>query len=106
MATPGSCSNSTYAGSDLPGALCQRSATDFYYTKTALLDAYELLRQLVDNTDELSRCCVVVVAAPEFLTDDHRGVSAYQALKLRIHDEVRDRVRDNPFASLVRLERS
>ena len=78
----------------------------FYYTKTALLDAYELLRQLVDNTDELSRCCVVVVAAPEFLTDDHRGVSAYQALKLRIHDEVRDRVRDNPFASLVRLERS
>lgn len=77
-----------------------------YYTKTALLDAYELLRQLVDNTDELSRCCVVVVAAPEFLTDEHRGVGAYQALKLRIHDEVRDRNRDNPFASLVRLEPS
>ncbi len=77
-----------------------------YYTKTALLDAYELLRQLVDNTDELNGCCVVVVAAPEFLTDDHRGVDAYQALKLRIHDEVRDRVRDNPFASLIRLEPS
>ena len=78
----------------------------FYYTKAALLDGYELLRQLVDNTDELARCCVVVVAAPEFLTDEHRGVSAYQALKLRIHDEVRDRSRDNPFASLVRLEAS
>ncbi len=78
----------------------------FYYTKTALLDAYELLRQLVDNTDELTKCCVVVIAAPEFLTDEHRGVGAYQALKLRIHDEVRDRARDNPFASLVRLERS
>lgn len=77
-----------------------------YYTKTALLDAYELLRQLVDNTDELAGCCVVVVAAPEFLTDEHRGVGAYQALKLRIHDEVRDRARDNPFASLVRLEPS
>lgn len=77
-----------------------------YYTKTALLDAYELLRQLVDNADELTGCCVVVVAAPEFLTDEHRGVGAYQALKLRIHDEVRDRVRDNPFASLVRLEPS
>jgi bacteriophage exclusion system BrxC/D-like protein len=75
----------------------------FYYTKTALLDAYELLRQLVDNTDALSNCCVVVIAAPEFLTDDNRGVSAYQALKLRVHDEVRDRTRDNPFASLVRL---
>lgn len=78
----------------------------FYYTKAALLDGYELLRQLVDNTDELSRCCVVVVAAPEFLTDEHRGVSAYQALKLRIHDEVRDRSRDNPFASLIRLAAS
>lgn len=74
-----------------------------YYTKAALLDAYELLRQLVDNTDELSRCVVVVVAAPEFLTDDARGVSAYQALRLRVHSEVHDRSRENPFASLIRL---
>lgn len=77
-----------------------------YYTKAALLDAYELLRQLVDNTDELGHCAVVVVAAPEFLTDEARGVAAYQALKLRVHDEVRDRRRQNPFASLVRLEAS
>ena len=77
-----------------------------YYTKAALLDAYELLRQLVDNTDELGRCAVVVVAAPEFLTDEARGVAAYQALKLRIHHEVRDRTLDNPFASLVRLGES
>ncbi len=78
----------------------------FYYTKAALLDAYELLRQLVDNTDELARCCIVVIAAPEFLTDDNRGVSAYQALKLRIYDEVRDRTRDNPYSSLLRLAAS
>ncbi len=75
----------------------------FYYTRAALLDAYELLRQLVDNTDELSHCCVIVVAAPELLSDSNRGVDAYQALKLRIYDEVRDRNRDNPFSSLVRL---
>lgn len=74
-----------------------------YYTKAALLDAYELLRQLVDNTDELSHCCVVVQVAPEFLTDPGRGIDAYQALKLRIFDEVRDRRRDNPYSSLVRL---
>ncbi len=74
-----------------------------YYTKAALLDGYELLRQLVDNTDELSYCCVVVLAAPEFLSDGARGVDAYQALKLRIYDEVRDRRRDNPFSSLVRV---
>jgi hypothetical protein len=74
-----------------------------YYTKASLLDAYELLRQLVDNTDELSHCCVVVVAAPEFLSDPNRGLDAYQALKLRIYDEVRDRLRDSPYSSLVRL---
>lgn len=74
-----------------------------YYTKASLLDAYELLRQLVDNTDELSHCCVVVVAAPEFLSDPNRGLDAYQALKLRIYDEVRDRFRDSPYSSLVRL---
>lgn len=75
----------------------------FYYTKAALLDAYEVLRQLVDNTDELAHCFVLMLAAPEFLTDRARGVDAYQALKLRIFDEVRDRHRDNPFSSLVRL---
>ena len=75
----------------------------FYYTKAALLDGYEMLRQLVDNSDELAKCCVVVVAAPEFITDENRGIDAYQALKLRIHDEVRDRSRQNPFASLIRL---
>ena len=74
-----------------------------YYTKASLLDGYELLRQLVDNTDELAHCCVVVVAGPEFTSDPARGVDAYQALKLRIHDEVRDRNRDNPYSSLVRL---
>jgi P-loop Domain of unknown function (DUF2791) len=74
-----------------------------YYTKAALLDAYEVLRQLVDNTDELANCCVVVVTSPAFLADNGRGLDAYQALKLRIFGEVRDRRRDNPFSSLVRL---
>jgi len=74
-----------------------------YYTKATVLDAYEVLRQLVDNTDELSHCCVVVVAAPAFITDPNRGLDAYQALKLRIFDEVHDRHRDNPYSSLIRL---
>ena len=74
-----------------------------YYTKAALLDAYEVLRQLVDNTDEMANCFVAVVASQSFVIDGARGVDAYQALKLRIFDEVRDRHRDNPFSSLVRL---
>jgi hypothetical protein len=74
-----------------------------YYAKAAVLDAYEVFRQLVDNTDELASSLVVVVASPALLADNGRGIDAYQALKLRIFDEVRDRNRDNPFSSLVRL---
>ena len=74
-----------------------------YYTKAALLDAYEVLRQLVDNTDEMAHCVAVVVASPAFLSDTSRGLDAYQALKLRVFDEVRDPNRDNPLSSLVRL---
>ncbi len=74
-----------------------------YYSTAATLDAYEVLRQLIDATDELTFCFVGVVAAPEFLTDDRRGVRRYDALYLRVADEVRDRVRANPLSSLVRV---
>lgn len=75
----------------------------YYYTRSVLLDAYEVLRQLVDNTDEMANCFVAVVASSAFVTDPSRGVDAYQALKLRIFDEVRDANRDNPFSSLIRV---
>jgi len=74
-----------------------------YYTRPALLDAYEVLRELVDNTDEMASCMAVVVASPAFLSDPARGLDAYQALKLRVFDEVRDVNRDNPYSALVRL---
>ncbi len=76
-----------------------------YYTKAAVLDAYEVLRQYIDGTDRLVNCLIVVVADPEFLDDDPsgRGMGAYEALKFRVFDEVRDRELVNPMAALVRL---
>ena len=74
-----------------------------YYSTPACMDLYEVLRQLIDATDELEHCFVGVVAAPEFLTDDRRGLRSYHALYMRIADEVRDRYRPNPRSSLVRL---
>ena len=79
-------------------------AVGFYYSKAAVMDSYEVLRQLIDATDELTSCCVAVLAPPSLLTDESRGLGAYNALKLRIWDEVHDRRRDNPFSSLVRTE--
>lgn len=75
----------------------------FFYSIPALLDAYEVLRQFIDGTDELEGCLVVVLASKEFLSDDRRGLNRYDALKLRIYDEVRDKRRQNPLASLVRI---
>jgi len=75
----------------------------FYYSAPATRDAYEVLRQFIDGTDELECCFIAVVASREFLTDEKRGLNRYDALKLRISDDVRDRNRQNPFASLIRI---
>jgi hypothetical protein len=75
-----------------------------YYSKAAVLDAYELLRQLIDSTDQLRGVFAAVTLPPDLVADDGRGLPAYSALHLRIIDEVRDRRRANPFAALVRLE--
>ncbi len=75
----------------------------FYYSIPAALDAYEVLRQFIDGTDEMESSFIVVIASKPFLSDERRGVSRYDALKLRIWDEVRDKHRENPFASLIRI---
>ncbi len=78
-----------------------------YYTLAMTLDAYEVLRQCIDATDELEFCFMAVIAPPAFLhPDDRRGVYSYDALRMRIWDEVRDRQRVNPFSTLIRLSSS
>jgi transposase-like protein len=78
--------------------------TGLYYSKAAVLDAYEVLRQFIDATDEMRGLLVLAVVPPDLMTDESRGLPAYSALRLRVADEVRDRRRANPFAALVRLE--
>ena len=75
-----------------------------YYRTPAVMDGYELLRQFIDGTDELEFCLIVAIAPPSFLTEEERrGVWGYDALKLRIWDEVHDQHRPNPLSSLIRL---
>lgn len=76
---------------------------DLFYSKAAVLDMYELLRQSIDSTDDLEGVFVLVLAPPAFLSDPKRSVDAYDALRLRVVDEVRDAARSNPFGALVRL---
>lgn len=74
-----------------------------YYSKAAALDAYEVLRQLIDTIDELEGLFVAVLLPPDLVTDEGRGLPAYTALQLRVADEVRDRRRPNPYAALTRV---
>jgi len=75
------------------------------YSIAAVLDAYEVLRQFIDATDDLEGFLLVVLAPPEFLDLDARGrgLGRYQALMARVYDEVRDRNHASPFGALVRV---
>jgi len=74
-----------------------------YYSRPATLDAYEVLRQLIDGTDDMEGCFVTVLPTLEFLNDEQRGMKAYQALRIRVDDESHDRCYPNPLSSLIRL---
>jgi hypothetical protein len=78
-----------------------------YYSTSATMDLYEMLRELIDAMDEAHACFVGVLVGPDFLQfqlpEDRRGLRSYQALYFRIWDEVHDRQRENPFSALVRI---
>ena len=75
----------------------------YYYTPANTSDLYEILRECVDDIDKAMGIVVLVLAPPAFLNDDRRGINVYQALKMRIWDDVRVRGHENPVAPLVRL---
>lgn len=74
-----------------------------FYTRAALYDLYEVIRQFIDSTDEMDGCLLTFIAPPDAIEDEVRGLYMYRALTMRIADEVRDRRWDNPLASLVRI---
>lgn len=76
-----------------------------FYSRTMVIDHYELLRELIDSADRLSGTLVVVAANSAFLDEDSRsrGFGAYEALMTRVMNDVHDRNLVNPMASLVRL---
>lgn len=75
----------------------------YYYTSANVLDLYELLRQLVDEQSSLPGMFIVVTAPREFLVDSGRGLDRYQALKMRLIDDVRIRSKQNLLAPLVHV---
>ncbi|MCC6177984.1 MAG: DUF2791 family P-loop domain-containing protein [Chloroflexi bacterium] len=74
-----------------------------YYSRPATFDVYETLRELIDGVDQAEASFVVVLAGPDFVTDQRRGLTTYPALYYRLASEVHDEYRPNPLAALVRV---
>jgi hypothetical protein len=90
--------------------LAERAASPagIRYTPTSILDAFEVLRQLIDETDRLEGVFLVLTAPPAMVDgeDVRRTFNQYPALKGRISIDVQARQHDNPLAPLVRITSS
>jgi hypothetical protein len=85
--------------------ITQTAPEGLRYAPGAVMDAYEVLRQLVDDADLFAGLFLVVLADPAFVGDDEkRAVGAYAALKMRIWDDVKATARDNPLAPMVLID--
>jgi hypothetical protein len=74
------------------------------YTPAAVMDCYEVLRQLIDDAEHFPGLFVAVLADEAFLSDDpRRSLGQYTALQMRVWDDVRPQGGDNPLAPLVRI---
>ncbi len=83
-----------------------RSSSDgnIHYTKVKREDTYESIRQMVDDIDSMTNIMFVFALDRSLLDDEKYGIKSYQALWMRIQNEVTGQ-RFNRFADIVDLDR-
>jgi hypothetical protein len=74
------------------------------YSRNAVLDTYESLRQFIDDIDETPHMMLFAISGNELLEDSKRNLDNYDALKLRVVNDVRVLGHDNPLNTLVILD--
>ena len=74
------------------------------YTRMKREDAYESLRQLIDEIDVLHHIMFVLSFERSLIDDDLKGLKSYQALWMRIQNEI-EAEHFNYFADIVDLDR-
>lgn len=85
--------------------LLNRSAADARrYTKLRREDAYESIRQLIDDIDNMRYIIFILCFDRELIDNDNYGVKSYQALWMRIQNEVVS-PRFNHFADIIDMDR-
>jgi hypothetical protein len=74
------------------------------YSPAAVMDSYEVLREIVDDAEHLPGLFVAVLADAALATGDpRRALGQYAALQMRVWPDVRPGDRQNPVAPLVWL---
>jgi len=81
-----------------------------YYTRAQLMDHYEILRNFIDDIDQMIGIFTAIITDSEFLNAGNdprtsRGYGIYDALRTRVMNDIRDRDLVNPIATLVRPNR-
>lgn len=76
-----------------------------YYSRSAVQDAYEVLREFIDSVDESTHQLFVVGAGEAFLDSVPmgRGIGSYSALQNRLVADVKIKNLSNPLGTLVRV---
>lgn len=84
--------------------LNRSSLQPIHYTKLKREDTYESIRQLVDDIDSLKNIMFVFAFDRELLDNDSAGIKSYQALWMRIQNEIIGQ-RFNRFTDIVDMDR-
>ena len=86
-------------------SLLNRSKSDvIHYTKLRREDAYESIRQLIDDIDNMRYLMFIMSFDRELMDSEATGIKAYQALWMRIQSEVVG-AKFNRFADILDLDR-
>ena len=90
---------------DISQLLLERRAVEagFAYSTAAVMDGYEVIRQVIDDAEEFHGLLLVVTSDRRMIDGSapKRDLSQYTALKMRVWDDVRPQGRDNPLSPLV-----
>jgi hypothetical protein len=76
------------------------------YSPSSVMDAYEVLRQIIDDAERFEGLFLVVLADDlllDVIRNPRRAVQNYGALHMRIVSDVESTARPNPLAPLVEL---
>lgn len=75
-----------------------------HYTRSALSDVYEVIREFIDETDDMRHVLLVFAMPYDFLSIDPRGrgMGMYQALQFRVNS-FPESTMPNPLSNMVLL---